>query len=285
MAAGSGEVMRPVLRYHGGKFRIAEWVIGHFPPHTCYVEPYCGAASVFMRKARVMAECLNDRDDRIVNVFQVLRAPPQAKRLRHLIELTPFARSEFAACYEPSDDPVEQARRTIALSFMGQGSDAVTRGFRTGFRCKMRNSHNNALPSREWANWPREIPAFIERLQGVALENTDALKVIARLDSPTTLFYVDPPYPLSTRTAARTKHGYRFEMTDDDHRELARVLHSLRGMVVLSGYASNLYDCELFTDWERREREALADRGMPRIEVLWLNLACAGAQRQGRLIA
>jgi len=276
---------RPVLRYHGGKYRLAEWVISHFPPHGCYVEPFAGAASVLLRKPRSPAECLNDLDDRIVNLFRVLREPALAAELRRRLELTPFSRTEFEAAYGEPTDEIDAAYKSLVLSFMGQGSDGVTRGYRTGFRCALRNLDNRGLPSHEWADWPEVVPFFVERLRGVAIENCDAAQVMLRLDSPDTLHYVDPPYPHSTRTASRTKHGYRHEMTDDDHRALAGVLRDLQGMVVLSGYPCALYDDELYSDWIRDESGAWADRGAERTEVVWMNEACAIAQRQGRLIA
>lgn len=279
------EITRPVLRYHGGKFRLAPWVLSFFPAHTCYVEPYAGAASVLMRKPRSPAECLNDLDDRIVNVFRVLRDPVKAEELRRRLELTPFSRTEFEASYATPADEIDAAYKTVSLSFMGQGSDAVTRGFKTGFRCALRNRDNKALPSHEWAQWPREIPSFVDRLAGVAIECSDALTVIARMDSPTTLFYVDPPYIHSTRSASRSKHGYRHEMTDDEHRVLAKLLHGLQGMVVLSGYACELYDLELYQEWRRHETAAKADRGLDRTEVLWLNPGCGDRQHQSRMFA
>jgi DNA adenine methylase len=225
-----------------------------------------------MKKPRAPAECLNDLDDRIVSVFRCLRDPTMAAELRRRLDLTPFSRSEFEQSYDPPVDEIDAVRKTIVLSFMGHGSDSVGRGYKTGFRCKV--SDSRSLPSAEWANWPEQIPAFVDRLRGVAIENRNAIEVIERFDSPSTLFYVDPPYPLHTRTANVGKHGYRHEMTDDDHRDLAKVLRSVEGMVVVSGYGCDLYDLELYPDWERHDCRTHADGAQPRTEVVWRNAVC-----------
>lgn len=33
-------VRSPLSRYHGGKFRLAPWVMKNFPLHRIYVEPF-----------------------------------------------------------------------------------------------------------------------------------------------------------------------------------------------------------------------------------------------------
>jgi len=275
-------VTRPVLRYHGGKFRLAPWIVSFFPHHHVYVEPFGGAASVLLHKARSKSEVYNDVHDEVVNVFRVLRDPAMAARLARLIELTPFARAEFVASYEQTDDLVEQARRTVIRSFMGFGSGAAFSRHATGFRTGARGGRH-AGAATDLISWPDEVPAFVERLRGVSIESQDALYLMARTDGPSTLFYVDPPYPLSTRGNARgVRQKYARELTDDDHRRLAGVLHDLQGMVVLSGYPCDLYDCELFAGWERFERQAMADGARKRTEVVWLNPACSAALQRDR---
>lgn len=271
---------RPALRYHGGKFRLRPWVIAHFPRHRVYTEGYGGAASVLLAKPRVYAEVLGDLDDEVTGFFRVLRDRSMAAELERLLRLTPFARAEFEAAYEPTDDPVERARRTVIKAFMGFGSNAVVtnkpRGMRTrastwrpttGFRAN--SNRSGTTPAHDWASYPDQIGRFTERLQGVVIETRPALDVIAQHDRCDCLHYVDPPYVTSTR--GNTRKGYRFEMTDDEHRELAGLLRGVSGYVVISGYPSELYDFELYPDWPRVERRHLADGARERTEVLWLS--------------
>ena len=274
---------RPLMRYHGGKWLLADWIIGHFPQHRAYVEPYGGAGSVLFQKPPARGEVYNDLDGEVVNVFQVLRDPAAAAELERLLRLTPFARAEFVQSYERSDDPVEQARRTITRSFMGFGSPSVS-GHRTGFRAN--GYRSTTAPADDWANYPREIRAFAARLRGVVIECRPAVEIIRQQDDRETLFYCDPPYPIGTRNRGNgyNKKDYRHEMTDDDHRQLAEVLRQARGMVVLSGYPCDLYDRELYADWHRVERSSMADGARARTEVLWLSPAAVARGRQLRLM-
>jgi DNA adenine methylase len=267
---------RPVLRYHGGKWMLAPWIIEHFPAHRVYTEAFGGAASVLMRKPRAqLVEVYNDLDGEVVSLFRVLRDPAQSALLASLLQLTPFSREEFQQGYEPSTDPVEQARRTMCRAFMGFGSDSAS-GAQTGFRSN--GNRQTAHPAKDWSNLPAAVGRFCERLQGVVVENRPATELLLQQDSPETLHYCDPPYLHETRSRAsvRTGKGYRHEMTEADHRHLAEVLRDLHGMVIVSGYHSPLYD-ELYEGWTVRQRDAKADGGLDRIEVLWLNPACLTA--------
>jgi DNA adenine methylase len=269
---------RPILRWHGGKWLLAPWIISHFPEHRVYVEPYGGAWSVGFRKQRTYAEVWNDLDGELVNLFQVLRCPRRKAQLVAQIELTPFARAEFEAAYRPARGSVERARRLIVRSFMGHGSDGASGVYRTGFRAN--SNRSGSTPAIDWCNLPASIAIAAERLRGVVIESRPALQVMAAHDGPDTLHFVDPPYLIETRARAnrRPDNGgvYRHELSDDDHRELLTFLRGLRGFVVLSGYPSELYD-QALDGWTVVDRAALADGALPRVERLWINPACATA--------
>ena len=215
-----------------------------------------------------------------MNVFRVLQK--NHRRLKRLLEVTPFAREEMEVAYGQVKDPVERARRTIIRSFMGFGADSVTRDCRTGFRSN--SNRAGTTPAHDWARWPAQIDAFHSRMTGVVIENRDAKEVMASQDSPETLHYVDPPYVWETRADKSGSHGYRHEMSDEQHEDLLQFLQGLKGMVILSGYANPIYEK---LPWEKVRTETLTfhkhNIGAPRTEVLWMNPAAIEAQAQRRM--
>lgn len=239
LITGAGDlVTRPCVRYFGGKWRIAPWLIRNMPKHDVYCEPYGGAGSILLRKDRTPAEIYNDLDGRIVNVFRCLQDPAKAMRIKHRLTLTPFSRAEYERCYEPVTDDVDDACKTIVISFFGFGSDSMNRRGHTGFRGRM--SDKRATPAQAWATYADSVDSYTNRLRGVVLEQCDALDLIRRYDTERTLFLVDPPYVHSTRDpdGKKPRHGYRHEMDDAAHRALAAKLHAAQGMVILCGYPS-----------------------------------------------
>lgn len=256
-------VTRPALRYPGGKWRLAPWIIGHFPAHECYVEPFAGAASVLLRKDPAPYEVLNDRDGQVVNFFRVLRERPDEFIRR--VELTPWSRREFELAAEPCDDPLERARRFFVRCWQSYSGGGVSH-WSTGWAYQQRRSSNKPKVLT-WLD-QSHLCAVADRLRRVQIEADDALAVIRRFDTPDTLFYVDPPYVQSTRSKWAGKM-YVYEMDDVDHRELARVLHAVEGMVVVSGYPSALYS-ELYAGWRVETTRSRTNFTNLADEYLWL---------------
>ncbi|MCS2611069.1 DNA adenine methylase [Halomonas dongshanensis] len=262
----------PLMRYHGGKFRLAPWIMAHFPPMSAfdvYVESFGGAAGVLLQKPRSYAEVYNDLDGDVVNLFEVLRSHEQRECLIEQVALTPYARLEFKRAWDPVQDQVERARRLLIRAYMGFGSAGATRG-NSGFRTDTRRAHGTT--QHHWQRLPSVIGRVAERLSGVLIENRDALTVIAQHDSPRTLHYVDPPYLEETREKGH-RHVYGYELSDQRHIELLEHLRLAKGYVILSGYDAPLYR-ETLRDWRmaRRHVQVSAQRGSgQRTECLWLN--------------
>lgn len=258
-------------------------IIPFLPAHRLYTEAFGGGAGVLLHKNRSYAEVYNDLDDDIVGLFRVLQDTSQSARLVDLLRLTPFARREFEIAYDRSDDVVERARRLVIRSFMGFGSNAhsaTARGHQsTGFRSN--SNRSGTTPAQDWANLPDAYEAIIDRMRGVVIEHRDAAIVLAHHDGPQTLHYVDPPYVHDTRSMFKGgKSAYKHEMDRDEHIKLLECLRTLQGMVVLSGYAHQLYD-EALHDWRREEFSAYADGARIRTEVLWINPQACAALRNG----
>lgn len=273
------DVLRPALRYHGGKFRLAAWIMRFFPAHRIYTEVFGGAAGVLLQKPRCHGEVYNDLDGQIVSFFRCLQQPDLRDRLVQAVTLTPYARDEFELAWEPTDDIVEIARRVAIRAQMGFGSAGASKGS-TGLRTDTMRRYSTA--QMDWASYPAGLLNVAERFQQVLIENRAAIDVLQQHDSPETLHFVDPPYVHSTREI-RSQGGYRHEMSDDDHAELIEVLTGLQGMVVLSGYQSELY-ADLLGTWQMHTTEARASGGRgttTRTEGVWLNPACVRALEIG----
>jgi len=263
----------PLIRYHGGKFRLAHWVIAHMPNHNCYTETFGGAAGVLLQKPRAYAEVYNDLDGDIVNLFKVLRSSSSREKLIEQLILTPYSREEFENSWEVAEDSVERARRTIIRAQMGFGSAGATKGI-TGFRIDTKRQYGTAQSL--WATYPEHLSVIGQRLSGVLIENRPAIQILKDHDAPTTLHYVDPPYVHDTRyEGAKIGRVYRHEMDDAEHKELLETLLDLEGMVMLSGYPSEFYD-DTLKGWQRVETKARISSGRGtdlRTECIWLNPA------------
>lgn len=267
------ELAHPLIRYHGGKYRLAHWIIAQMPNHTCYTEVFGGAAGVLLQKPRAYAEVYNDLDGDIVNLFKVLRDADLRNELIEQLVLTPYAREEFMNAWSVATTEVEKARRTIIRAQMGFGSAGATKGI-TGFRIDTKRQYGTAQSL--WVDYPEHLGFIGQRLSGVLIENRPAVQVLKDHDAISTLHYVDPPYVHDTRySGAKSGRIYRHEMDDKDHLDLLNNLLELEGMVMLSGYPSNLYD-DTLNGWKRVDTKARISSGRgtdTRTECLWINPA------------
>lgn len=222
--------LRPPVKWHGGKYYLAQKIVACFPEHHTYVEPFGGAASVLLNKSPAPVEVYNDLDQRVTRLFRVLR--DHGDEFRRRISLTPYSEVEFDAAQEPCDDEIEQARRDFVrwrLSLGGRGDSFSFTLHRV--RRSMADVVSGYLSCID-----QQLPLIVERLRTVEIVSRPATEVITKWDSPQTLVYCDPPYVHATRQQG-SRDIYGCEMSDDDHRQLAACLHLCQSMVVRSRWS------------------------------------------------
>lgn len=252
--------MKSLLKYPGSKWKIAEWIVDHFPDHKVYCEPFFGSGAVFFNKELSYIETINDIDGNIVNLFRVCRERP--KELATAINLTPFSRDEFVNCCEMDIyDPVERARRTIVRYHQSFGtSNSSKKSWRNvqmygGPRC-----------ATMWNDLPLSVVECCQRLKNAQIESIDAVELIKRYDSADTLIYCDPPYLPNLRK----KNMYACEMDLEKHRALLSAILQSKSKIVISGYDAPLYN-EMLAGWNTDQTKAIAQMGLPRVEKIWFN--------------
>lgn len=269
-------VDRPALKYFGGKFRMARWVIDKLPTHELYVEPFGGAMSILLRKKPAPLEVYNDLDGDVVNFFKILRERPD--ELIEQISLTPFSREEQKNSIEPCEDPLERARRLYVRCWQSYGGGrqrAIT-----GWRYQTNNRRGTSV-IEDWNKYDH-LTQIVDRLKEVQIENDDSFNVIKRFDGKKTLFYCDPPYVPDKLNKQWRDTAYQYAFTHEQHIRLCHTLNDIEGMAILSGYDNELYR-DLLSDWELYIREIATNWQSKAKECLWLSPNTIVHSRQLRL--
>lgn len=260
--------MKSVIKYPGGKCRLASWITSYFPPHTVYLEPYFGGGSIFFAKAPAKYETLNDLDKRVVNFFKVCRDQPA--ELATAVNLTPFSRTEYELVQESHsgeeiqlcDDEIENARRFLIRCSQGFGS-------KLSDRVGWKNTKHSSGPvnATVWAGLPDTIIEAAERLKHAQIECRPADELIEKYNGSDCLIYADPPYLLSERSGRM----YSIEMGKPlDHIQMLNLLKAHEGPVVISGYDNPLYN-EYLKSWKTAVKETTANSAAVRTEKIWMN--------------
>jgi DNA adenine methylase len=267
--------------WYGGKYSHLDWLLPLLPACHHYCEPFAGSAAVLLNRPPSPVETYNDLDGEVVNFFRVLR--DHKDRLVEVIGLTPFSREEFSlACtLDPSLDAVERARRFYVRARQVRTGLAQTASVGRWANCKQTSRVGMSGVVSRWLGAVEDLPAIAERLLRVQIENRPAEDVIALYDSPTTLFYCDPPYAHESRGDAK---AYAHEMSDAQHERLAGILHNAKGLVAISNYQCDLMD-RLYQPpkWHRYSSEPRTNHATKseRTEVLWTNYALATLRQDG----
>jgi DNA adenine methylase len=256
--------------WYGGKFTHLGWLLPLLPKTHGYCEPFGGSASVLLNREPSPVETYNDLDGDVTNFFRVLRT--ETEELMKQISLTPFSREEFyRSIYDPTegDSDLERARKFYVRARQARTGMAQTATLGRWANCKTISRAGMSGSVSRWLHGSKVMDEIAERLMRVQIENRPAIDAIEVYDGPDTLLYCDPPYVHESRGDSKV---YGFEMSEQQHRELADALKTCDGKVAISGYHCDLMD-ELYGHYERHDApvKTCHSTKTPRQECLWTN--------------
>ncbi len=224
------EPVRSPIKWAGGKSRLRKLIVALIPEdHTCYVEPFGGAAWVLFAKPPSEVEVYNDIYGELVNFFRVVKTKPQEfleSFKWDLVSRQIF--NELKATDPTTLSDVERAHRFFYLIMAGWGGESKEDYARFQTSISDGGGGNRligALKSLE----QRILPVY-KRLQGVIIEHLDWSEILEKYDSPKTVFYMDPPYP-------ENGVNYHYNMRSlDEHLRMIKRLSQVKGRWILSSY-------------------------------------------------
>lgn len=210
------EALHFAMPHPSGKARIANKIVAKITEHTTYVEPFCGAASVFFTKKKEGKEILNDLSPDIYFAMKFVQSASEEsiKKIEGMDWTSTRAKWMKLKVAETSKNQEDRLYNLVYIHKYSYGKKGVKGGYDP-------NSEGQDRP-------PKNLRQLKERLQGVEILNKDYKEVIKKYDSPNTFFYLDPPYPKSPYV---TDQLWKNAIDED---EFEKCLESIKGKWLLS---------------------------------------------------
>ncbi|MFV0679424.1 DNA adenine methylase [Ottowia sp.] len=246
----------PIIPWIGGKRRLARHILPHFPPHTCYVEPFCGAAALYFLKDPVKAEVLNDINGDLVNLYRVVQHHLEefVRQFKWALTSRQIFKWLQTTPTEPLTD-IQRAARFFYLQKLAFGGKVAGQNFGTA---------TVAPPHLNLLRLEADLSAAHLRLAGTCVEHLDWAECIRRYDRSHTLFYCDPPY--------WGTEGYGVDFPLDQYERLADLMRSIKGKMIVS------------TNDIPQMRAAFSGLQMERVELTYTVAKTGQRSRAGELV-
>ncbi|MEC5319020.1 DNA adenine methylase [Brenneria populi subsp. brevivirga] len=208
----------PFFPWLGGKRRLAKQILPLFPEHTCYVEPFCGAAALFFMKTPAKSEVLNDINGELVNLYRVIQHHLEefirqfkwslvSREMYRWLQITPT---------ETLTD-IQRAARFYYLQKQSFGGKLEGQTFGTA---------TTSPPRLNLLRIEEELSQAHLRLTRTCIEHMPWDRCVEKYDRPHTLFYCDPPY--------WGTEGYGVVFEFQNYIRLAELAKTIKGKIIVS---------------------------------------------------
>lgn len=208
----------PFLPWIGGKRRLAPLILPMFPEHSCYVEPFAGAAALFFLKEPSKVEVLNDINGELVNLYRVVQ-----RHLEEFVRQFKWALSSREIYRWMQITPpetltdIQRAARFYYLQKNGFGAKVDGQTFGTA---------TTTPPKLNLLRLEEGLSEAHLRLSRVLIERIDWATCVERYDREHTFFYMDPPY--------WGTEGYGVDFGLEQYDRMATLMRTMKGKAIVS---------------------------------------------------
>lgn len=207
----------PIIPWIGGKRRLADTLIGRFPPHTCYVEVFAGGAALYFLRPPAEVEVINDVNGDLVNLYRVVQ-----NHLEEFVRQFKWALSSRQIFKWTQETPgqvltdIQRAARFFYLQHHCFGGKVQGQTWGTA----------TTAPAVNLLRLEENLSAAHLRLSATFIEHLPWHECITRYDRPHSFFYLDPPYWAT--------EGYGVDFGFDQYERMASCMRALKGKAILS---------------------------------------------------
>lgn len=208
----------PIVPWIGGKRRLAKHILPLFPAHTCYVEPFCGAAALYFLKTPSKTEVINDINGELVNLYRVVKH--HLEEFIRQFKWVLVSRQIYKWLQDTPEETltdIQRAARFYYLQKQAFGGKVADHTFGTS---------TTSAPRFNLLRIEEELSMAHLRLSRTLIEHLDWHQCIERYDRPHTLFYCDPPY------WGTEGYGVEFGLENYDH--MADLARRIKGKMIIS---------------------------------------------------
>lgn len=221
--------LKTPITYYGGKQSMLKHIRPLIPKHTLYTEAFAGGCAVLFDKEPAEVEVINDLNIELINFY--VTCVSQFDDLKKEVDKTLHSRAQHEHAWYIYNNPqfftnVQRAWAVWVLSKMGFAGQ-LSKSF--GFDKSECRHPKKIFFAKDAFNGDLK-----ERLQYLTIESDDALRVIARYDTPEAFHFVDPP-------CVGSNMGHYANMFNDENlRDLLELLSTIKGKFMLTMYPNEV---------------------------------------------
>ena len=220
--------------YYGGKYKIAEWILSHFPKNYIrmhYIEPFAGGLAVFFKKNISRLESISDLDKNLFHLYKNIR--DNYTQLYYKIDNTLYSENDFYLAKNilkgKEASSIDRAWAIyIKLNLIFSGTSHG--GFGYTISSRFREKVDFVQHPQRFHNTKKLLNRIKDRLYHTQIFNRPADFFIDRCkDNKEVLMYLDPPYP-------STQQAYDNQFTMESFNQMLIKLYDAKFKWLLSFY-------------------------------------------------